>query len=122
MSDPHPVSPASSRQPIYSYRWAASVIKRARESHVRGWEILDPLLGLSERQLAFLIACNDPTWPQIRDIVHKAERWDARQRSVGPSPLKWTREDYRMLIVRECKSIVKSLGDYLTGRLENLML
>jgi len=113
-----PVSPAHSRRPIYSFAWAAGIVQRARASHVRGWEILDPLLGLSERQLAYLIACNDPVWPQIRGLARKAELWDFKQRKHGPNPLRWSRRDYEFLIRRDCKGFVKSFSEYLTSRLD----
>jgi len=117
-----PCSTAPIRTPKYSFTWAAHIIDKAWESHPRGWEILSPVLGLSRRQLAYLIACNDPTWPQIRTLVHRIERWEARQQLCRGEGLPWSRGDWESLFRLECKSFVKSLQEYLTGRISKLTL
>jgi len=117
-----PCSTANTRIPKYSFTWALHIVEKARESHPRGWKILDPVLGLSNRQLAYLIACNDPTWPQIRTLVHRIERWESRQALCRGKSLNWGRGDWESLFRLECKIFVKSFQEYLTARITKVTL
>lgn len=117
------VSTASSspteRKPIYSFHWASEVVSKALASHARAWEIVRPWIGLSERQLAFLLACNDPAWPGIRRIMQIAEAWETKQAKVGPIPMIWNSYSYKMLL-RTSDISDEKLKNYLTSRLKTV--
>lgn len=113
------VFPASHRTPKYSFAWAATIVRQARQSHARGWDILDRFIGLSDRQLAYLIACNAPEWPFIRRLVHVIDNWDHRQARFGPTPLVW---DKNMLLnaLSATDISAEKLVSYLTAQINRL--
>lgn len=117
-----PLSPAPSRVPIYSFSWSASVVERARKSYARAWQILDGILGLSERQLAFLIACNAPEWAQIRTLTHTIDRWLRQQERCNPGVTMSTIQLLSNLLRIHKNSLGVSLYQYLTDKLAALIL
>lgn len=75
---------ANSREAVYSFNWAETIVDRAFDSHPRVWEIVCEAFGFKKRWLVFLLACDAPEWPYIRSIVHQLEKWLAQQRRVNP--------------------------------------
>mgnify|MGYP001568845608 CR=1 FL=1 len=106
----------------YSFSWAATIVQRARDSHPRGWEILDPILRLRNAQLAFLIASNSPEWPQIRSLAKQLDVWAIKQALVNPkqalSPLLALDSVLRL----SQKTLISPLFSYLTANLKELTL
>lgn len=74
----------SHREAKYSFDWALTIIQRAQRSHARAWEFLGPILGLSTRQLSFLLACDAPEWPYIRSLAQLLDKWITRQENLRP--------------------------------------
>jgi hypothetical protein len=72
------------REAKYSFDWALSIIIRAQQSHPRAWEIFGPILGLSTRQLSFLLACDAPEWPYIRSLAQQLDKWIIQAEKVRP--------------------------------------
>lgn len=130
-----PFSPASSsslsnsgsaeRTPLYSFNWAYEKVDTALRSHARAWEIFLPILGLSHRQLAFLLACNAPEWAVIRSIVHQIDRWVQKQARVGPGT---PESQITTTLLLRCSGrilsmvSIPSLKDYLTARIQKFIL
>jgi len=118
-------SPACStekRQAKYSYRWAASILNLARRAHPRAWEIFGPFLGLSDRQLSFLIAANAPEWPVLRSLAQTLDRWLIKQSTVGDVNGKTIIILLSTLVKSHCKIEQKALQGYLTTRLNRTTL
>lgn len=116
---------AKSRTAIYSLDWALTIVRKALESYPREWEILMDVLQVTERQLAYLIACNDPSWPSLRSLTHLLRRWRDRQARVGPSGLKElpiTPQMLSTLLEVGGKNAPESLKAYLTARILSLTI
>lgn len=113
------------RTPRYSFDWAIDVVKRARGSYPRAWQILDPWFNLTERQLAYLLACDAPEWAQIREMTHQCDRWLTKQTRVGPPiPISgWsTTQTYSALLKIVKNRLGESLHHYLQGRIKELRM
>jgi len=129
-----PFSPANSgmqtqpeitRAAKYSFNWASGVVQRARQSHWRGWEILDAFLGLSDAQLAYLIACNAPEWAHIRNLGHLLDKWACHQEIVNPKALLTTHPSTRIFeaaVEVYRYTLPDNLKGYLTDRIKRLKL
>jgi len=118
-------SQRKTRDPIYSFNWAATIVSKQRGSHVRAWELFDGILGLSERQLAFLVACNDPAWPEIREISHRISKWAERCATLAAEgPGNYLTAAALLVALPEIlkKSPKSPFLDYLTARIRRLML
>lgn len=59
-----PFSPAN-----YSLNWAAGVIKELKNKHARGCNIVEEVLGITDRNLAKYLATGDPLYPKLRQII-----------------------------------------------------
>lgn len=113
------------RQAIYSFDWAMSIVERAWKSHPRAWEIIGRAFALSKRQLAFLVACNAPEWPYIREISHKLDKWATKQENCRPGSLSTISQENGLVraLTRECqKCPIPLLKAYLTAKIEELTL
>ena len=118
-------TPSKDRVPIYSFEWASSKIDLAFKSHPRAWQIFSPILGLSRRQLAYLLACNAPEWPVIRSIVHQISKWLAQQEKIaGRDAMEGfsTENLLSSIKILVCKIDHSDLRIYLTGRISSLIL
>lgn len=78
------ISDTAKRSAKYSFDWSLMIIQKAQRSHPRAWEILGPILGLSTRQLSFLLACDAPEWPYIRSLAQLLDKWIIRQENLRP--------------------------------------
>jgi hypothetical protein len=127
-----PFSPASSslpslqerktRVPIYSFTWCAEKVEQALQSRARAWEILLGLAGLTPRQCAYLLSCNDPAWPFMRLLSHTLDKWLCKQSLVRSEALPCTSYTLQGLLDLHKNSAPKSLLAYLTGRIQQLKL
>jgi len=109
------------RIPRYSFHWADTIVEKAQRSHSRGWNILVPILRLDRRQLAFLIACNDPDWPQIRWAARFLDRWNPDLVDGVPKP-GTTKQMLSAAAPQIIKRVSERLGTYLTSRFSDPML
>lgn len=110
---------APSRKAIYGLAWAHHTCTLAIESHPRGWDIVMQLSGLRHNQLAFLLACGDPGWAQLRRMAHIVENWENRAR-ILKKPWAWTETNVRALIDITFVHNTNSLAKYLTGKIRRL--
>ena len=107
------------REQVYDFTWALAIVEKAIESHGRGWKIAKAILGLSNRQLATLLASADPDWPRIRYFVHWTERvLDRYARWVTPEVKVLYKSDVEVAILKglEYAKCSESLKKYLTTR------
>lgn len=124
-SSTSPIQEPKKRSPVYSLSWAMTIVKRALESYPREWEILLEVTQLCERQLAYLIACSDPSWAALRDMVHTLSRWRAQQVLAGPDNLKElpiTTQMLSALVRTGGKNAPETLRAYLTGKITELTI
>lgn len=127
-----PFQPASSslpclqdrktRTPIYSFTWSAEKVKQAMESHARAWEIVLGLVGITPRQCAYLLACNDPSWPFLRLLSHTLDKWRSHQAILRSEELPCTSYTLQGLLDLHKNSAPEALRRYLTGRIRQLKL
>lgn len=127
-----PFSPASpslptiqerdKRIPVYSFSWASAIMAKAIESRARVWKDLLAFLGLSERQCAYLIACNDPAWPFIRTLSHTLDKWQARLTLYSPKIPEITIQLFSTLWSVHKNLCPESMKPYLTARIKQLTL
>lgn len=86
-----PSSTAASRPKIrkqrYSLEWASDVIATFTEKYPRGYKIVSEKTGIVERQLAWLLACDDPNWPMMRHFIKSVQEWaEVSDYGFDPSP------------------------------------
>lgn len=105
------------REAVYSFHWAESILKLAKQAHLRAWEIWGPFLGLSDRQLVFLLASKAPEWPVLRSMAQTLDRWLVKQGSCGQVSGKTVAILLSTLVKSHCKIEQKPLKAYLTARL-----
>jgi len=110
------------RVATYSFEWAASVVRHARESHPRGWEILDRILRLPNSKLAFLLASNSPEWPQIRSLAKQLDVWATKQNLIKPGYKISHRMALECVVWGSRKTLLPPLYAYLTANLKELTL
>lgn len=65
-----PLTPAA-----YSFSWALTVVQQAKRKHARVADLWCEFHGLSDRQLAKLIATGRPEWPQLRRALQIFDNW-----------------------------------------------
>lgn len=115
----------SKRRPKYSFAWASQIWAQATQSHGGYLEKLVGLLGLSSRQVIYLIACNDETWPIIRDMGHRWGDWERQQERLHlPSVAETTTPTYLLSDLHRIyrKRCTESFDRYLTARFSQLMM
>lgn len=114
--------PLNKRVAVYSFNWANAKVDQALKSHPRAWEIIKLWSGLCDRQLAFLLACNDPAWPALRSLAHQYDKWNAKQARCNPdAPL--TTIQTLSILLRICgESLPDSLRGHLTARYQAIKL
>jgi hypothetical protein len=81
--------------------------------------------ALTKPQLAYLLACKDPSWASLREMVHTLDRWITRQALAGPNNLKElpiTKQMLSSLLKIGGKNAPESLYRYLTDRISSLIL
>lgn len=74
-SNSYDVGESKKRTPKYSFIWAKTILERALLTHPRAWNITKAITGITNQQLIYLIACNDPCWPWIRTVSHTIDRF-----------------------------------------------
>lgn len=75
------------------------------------------ILGLTNKQLAKLIAEGRPEWPQLRRMLQVMDNWDSR------SPGCWNSyTNVKYLILGKPFILSDNLKTYLTGRIHELKL
>ena len=119
------ISEASRRSAKYSFDWALMIIEKALRSHPRAWEFLGPILGLSTRQLSFLLACDAPEWPYIRSLAQLLDKWIIRQENLRPgtSSTIEAREGFLSGLANQVKKCpFPPLKSYLTARIHGFTL
>lgn len=120
-----PAPGRTKRTPVYSLSWALTIVKRALESRPRGWEIIKAVTELSDPQLAYLIACSDPSWPVLRSMAQVADNWALQQVRFGPDGTfkhLTTTLMLSTLIKFGGKNAPESLKAYLTARISQLTI
>jgi len=115
-------SSTSKRTAIYSFTWASTIVEKAIQSHPRAWEILKGFVGISDHQLAYLVACNDPAWPWLRSVSHTIDKWRSRQRDSRGNELNFTIQTLSALFDVHKKTCPESLKGYLTDRISDFRL
>ena len=122
---PGPETTLSKREPKYSFAWASQIWAAASQSHGGYLEKLIGLIGLSSRQVIFLIACNDETWPIIREMGHLWGTWEAQQRRLGLPSVEevqtptYLLSDLHRIFRKRCS---ERFDRYLTARFSQLIL
>lgn len=110
-------TPLEQRVAVYSFRWAEGILKLAKQAHPRAWEIWGPFLGLSDRQLTFLLASKAPEWPVLRSMAQTLDKWLVKQGTCGQVSGKTIAILLSTLVKSHCKIEQKALKAYLTARL-----
>jgi len=121
-SQKDPVTATKKREAIYSFDWAVEKVRSARQCHPRAWEMIMRWSALTERQLAYLLACNDPSWPALRELTHQWDKWEAQQAKVNPKALLDTTQTYSSLLRLHKNSLPDDLRRHLTARLKQIKL
>lgn len=118
-------SAPSKRSPKYSFNWAWEIVGRAAQSHARVWKIFLLLIGLTERQLAFLICCDAPEWPQLRSMLQQLEKWQEKQHRLA-NGREFSEETPSQMLSSllhiKGASLLESLRRYLTDRKNQLRM
>ena len=107
MNPSPPLTPAH-----YSYSWALGVVKKAMEKHARVATFWCEFHGLTDRQLAKLIAEGRPEWPQLRRMLQIFDNWLKHSR-LQQTERKW----FRVMLYPGGVQICTGLREYLTKRI-----
>lgn len=75
---PDSLLPTSSKEPIYSYRWAWGVYHQLREKYTRATDIFLEFTELTPKQLVNYLIRSDPLWPHIRLAIKVLYNWEKR--------------------------------------------
>lgn len=120
MSDTRATLGATRRELAYSLQWAESVLRSLYRKHARAPEFIHEILGLSDRQMAVLLASNDPAWEILRNLAKTWDNWHAKQEQLGlpVRPENWA----RTLLLQGVSLGYLSLREYLTARISDLEL
>jgi len=119
------ISEAVHRTAKYSFDWSLAIVQKAQRSHPRAWEIFGPILGLSTRQLSFLLACDAPEWPWIRSIAKQMDIWLTRQEALRPGSSSTNEVKAAFLSGLTCRCLkcpFPPLKAYLTARISTFTL
>lgn len=96
----------------YSYSWALTVVHKALEKHARVSEIFLEFTGLTDRQLARLVAEGRPEWPRLRRMLQILDNWE---RAAPGCTQRYS--TFKNLLWDKWHFTDGTLGIYLTGRL-----
>lgn len=77
--------------------------------------------GLSERQVVFLLACNDPNYAVMRSMAHQVEKWQDRGARLSLD-MGTTQQMCSSLLHLYRKSIELSVHEYLTRRISDMIM
>jgi hypothetical protein len=57
----------------YSLHWAENVISQLRVKYARGTDMVEEVLGISDRDLARYLAFGDPLWRHLRETIKNTQ-------------------------------------------------
>jgi hypothetical protein len=100
-----PLTPAR-----YSYSWALTVVQKAKNAHPRVADFWCEFHGLTDRQLARLIAEARPEWPELRRALKIFDNWLSHDR-VHLLDRKWFTIMVEGTPVWFCTGLLKYLRD-----------
>jgi len=94
----------------YPLSWAIGIVKTLERKHPRGWELFKQNTGLSEKQVAKLLASRRQEYQICREIIKKGEILDERVRLGYAEGC-----TYRNLLLGKAIKMPTKMRDYLTA-------
>jgi hypothetical protein len=104
------------QQTRYSYKWARSVVEDLYRKCPRVSNLVEPILGLTRNQMAFVLAARQTEWQILRGFVVQSEHYAAKQTAVGRNTPQTLSICCQVALERAIKRAPDSLRGYLQQR------
>jgi hypothetical protein len=84
MSETSNTAKETHRKPVYSFHWAAGVVKSLEEAYPRATEVLYTFWDLTPEKLAAFLVYDDPLWIELRKAVKILHAWMIKEKLDWP--------------------------------------